>query len=220
MANNNNEGHPGATISQIEGYASNSLGLKPNVVLIHAGTNDLHTNEPKDPYASAPDRLRSLIRKVITVCPDATILVAKIIHAGDRPTEDRLATFNAQVPGVVADFAKTHKNIAVVDFGSVTANDLIDGLHPRDSGYKKMGDIWYAAIKQADANGWIQAPVGSGSIAGGKECAPANLQWYRAQNGAQIAGGIGGTGAGTVFADINGKMIDANTNSISYLYCR
>ncbi|KAI4199452.1 MAG: hypothetical protein LQ350_004593 [Teloschistes chrysophthalmus] len=208
MANNNNEGHPGATISQIEGYASNSLGLKPNVVLIHAGTNDLHTNEPKDPYASAPDRLRSLIRKVITVCPDATILVAKIIHAGDRPTEDRLATFNAQVPGVVADFAKTHKNIAVVDFGSVTANDLIDGLHPRDSGYKKMGDIWYAAIKQADANGWIQAPVGSGSIAGGKECAPANLQWYRAQNGAQIAGGIGGTGAGTVFADINGDGVD------------
>ncbi|KAI4099030.1 MAG: hypothetical protein L6R37_006166 [Teloschistes peruensis] len=208
MANNNNEGHPGATISQIEGYAGNSLASRPNVVLIHAGTNDLHNNEPTDPYASAPDRLRSLIQKVISVCPDATILVAQIIHAGDQPTEERIATYNAQVPGVVAGIAKTHKNIAVVDFGSVTANDLIDGLHPRDSGYKKMGDIWFAAIRQADANGWIQAPVGSGLIAGGQECAPANLQWYRAQNGAQIAGGIGGTGADTVFADINGDGVD------------
>lgn len=206
MANNNNEGHPGATISQIEGFSSNSLEFRPNAVLIHAGTNDLHTNEPTDPYADAPNRLNSLIQKVISVCPDATILGAQIIHAADLPTNDRVATYNAQVPGVVANIAKTHKNIAVVDFGSVMADDLIDGLHPRDSGYKKMGDIWFAAIRKAAADGWIQAPVGSGSIAGGQECAPANLQWFPAQNGAQIAGGIGGTGAGTVFADINGKV--------------
>ncbi|KAL8689165.1 MAG: hypothetical protein Q9218_005102 [Villophora microphyllina] len=206
MANNNNEGHPGATISQIEGYASNSLHDRPNIVLVHAGTNDLHTDKPTDPYASAPDRLNSLIQKVISVCPDATILVAQIIHAGDAPTDDRVQTYNAQIPGLVANIAKTHKNIAAVDFGSVTAADLIDGLHPRNSGYQKMGDIWFSAIQKAAANGWIQAPVAPDN-AGRQEC-PNGVSWFPAQGGAQIASGVGGTGDGVVFADIDGDGVD------------
>ena len=66
MGNNANEGHPSATISQIQGYAANSLGDRPNIVLIHAGTNDLHSSDPADPYDGAPDRLNSLINAVIS----------------------------------------------------------------------------------------------------------------------------------------------------------
>ncbi|KAL8942560.1 MAG: hypothetical protein Q9216_001604 [Gyalolechia sp. 2 TL-2023] len=195
MVNNFNEGHPGATIKAIEGFADLSLDQKPNIVLIHAGTNDLNADSPDDPYASAPDRLDSLISKVISVYPDATILVAQIIHAGDSSSDDRIQTFNARVPGVVAaQAAKGHKNIAVVDFSSVTASDLIDKLHPTNGGYIKMGNIWFSAIQRAASSSWIKKPVGADpsgaeAAAGRIECL-SGLFCYPAQNGAEIANGL------------------------------
>lgn len=39
MADNFNEGQSGATINQIAGNAKKSLFERPNVVLVHAGTN-------------------------------------------------------------------------------------------------------------------------------------------------------------------------------------
>lgn len=41
-----NEGHDGATISQIASYTS-AYHERPNVILLHAGTNDM--NQPSDP---------------------------------------------------------------------------------------------------------------------------------------------------------------------------
>lgn len=200
MANSANEGHSGATISQIQGFAGNSLGQRPNIVLIHAGTNDLHPRDPAEPHDGATDRLSSLIDTVISTCPDATILVAQIIHDGDGEADSRIQTFNAKVPGVVsAQIAKGHKNIAAVDMGSVTSNYLIDGLHPTNGGYQKMGDLWFSAIQKAASNGWIRDPVGpdpsTGGAAGKEECGN-GLFWYRAQNGAQIASGVGHGGNG------------------------
>lgn len=195
MANSANEGHSGATISQIQGFAANSLGQRPNIVLIHAGTNDLHSSDPAESYDGAPDRLNSLINAVISTCPDATVLVAQIIHAGDAPSDSRFQTFNSKIPGIVsAQIAKGHKNIAAVDMGSVTSNYLIDGLHPTNAGYQKMGDLWFSAIQKAASNGWIKDPVGpdpsTGGGAGKQECG-SGLFWYPAQNGAQIASGVG-----------------------------
>ncbi|KAL8688084.1 MAG: hypothetical protein Q9218_005918 [Villophora microphyllina] len=196
MSNNANEGHSGATISEIEGFASLSLNDRPNVVLIHAGTNDLNSGSPKEPYATAPDRLDSLISKVLSVCPDATVLVAQIIHIRDAAADARVQTFNSRVPGLVAaQVANGHTNIAAVDFSSVTSGDLIDGLHPTNSGYEKMGDIWFSAIQNAASKGWIKAPVGpdpsgTGTGTGHQECL-SGLFWYPAQNGAQIASGVG-----------------------------
>ena len=43
---------------------------------------------------------------------------------------------------------------------SISASDLVDGLHPTDAGYRKMADLWLDAIKAADGKGWIKPPVG------------------------------------------------------------
>lgn len=201
MADNFNEGHHGATINQIAGYADASLPERPNIVLVHAGTNDLASGSPTDPYNTAPDRLGALIDKVVAACPDAAVLVAQIVHAGDADADARIQTFNDAVPGVVAQRANAGKHVMVVDMRSVTASDLQPGphaLHPSDEGYNKMASIWFTALQAADANGWIRAPVGpdpSTGAAGKQQCGSAPF-WYAANGDKQLASGIGTGGNG------------------------
>lgn len=177
-------------------------------MLIHAGTNELGSDPPVDPYDTAANRLGALIDEIIAACPDATVLVAQIITNPNPATKARIKAFNAQVPSVVdARIANGHQNIATVDFNSLTDNDLIDTIHPTDDGYRKMGDIWFSAIQEAASKGWIKAPVGPDPSGGGAvkhECV-SGLFWYPAQGGAQIAAGVG-PGDGTIFADIDGKI--------------
>jgi lysophospholipase L1-like esterase len=129
MADNYNEGHPGAVISQIAGYASASLPQRPNVVLLMAGTNDV--NSDKNNPGGAPQRLGSLIDEIIGTCPDAAVLVAQLTPIANAASSARVQTFNAAVPGIVASRANAGKHVLVVNMGQyVTVNDLGDGLHP------------------------------------------------------------------------------------------
>ena len=199
MQNNQNEGHSGAVISEIQGHASLSLKDRPNVVLIHAGTNYMGSDAL---YSTAPGRYASLIDTVIDACPDATILVAQIVHSGFDKIDARIQTFNSQVPAIVADRTTKHKSIAVVYFSSVGPSNLQDRIHPNDGRYKKIGDIWFRAIQDAASKGWIKDPVGpdpTTTDSAGEECA-SGIFWFPAQNGAQIAAGVGHGGDGKFHA--------------------
>jgi lysophospholipase L1-like esterase len=157
MCDNQNEGHNGAMISEIATYANYSLPMRPNVVLLHAGTNDM--NQPNDPD-NAPARLGSLIDQIVNACPDAAVLVAQIIPAANSDTMARIKTFNAAIPDVVAERASAGKKVMVVDFSNVLqTKDLIDGLHPTDDGYNKLANAWYTGINKAGHNGLIGAAV-------------------------------------------------------------
>jgi lysophospholipase L1-like esterase len=157
MADNYNEGHPGATISEITGYAMASLPERPNVILLMAGTNDC--NGDVDP-GGAPARLGSLIDECISACPDAVILVAQLTPIANQQAEALVETFNAAVPGIVATRADAGKHVLTVDMSSyVNTGDLYDGLHPNDAGYNLMAECWYAGLQAAAANGWINTPV-------------------------------------------------------------
>lgn len=85
-----------------------------------------------------------------------------------------------------------------VDMSSigVAGQNLVDGLHPTDTGYNDMANLWFQALQQASAKGWITAPdtplTGSGSHTSQK-CG-SGLFWYPANNGKQIASGVGSGG--------------------------
>ncbi|KAL2818983.1 hypothetical protein BDW59DRAFT_165267 [Aspergillus cavernicola] len=102
--------------------------MRPNAVLIHTGTNDM--NQPFD-TDTAPTRLAGLIDNVAERCPDAAILVAKIISAWVAGTMSRINAFNEEVPGIVE-----MDSIPII-----------------------QGDIWYSAIVEAGKNGWLGVPV-------------------------------------------------------------
>ena len=161
MDDNYNEGHPGATIRAVANFATLSLGYRPNVILVHAGTNDFDINPPAEKIDKADERLGGLIDELVFACPDATILVAQLVHAANPLYESRIQEFNNQVPRVVAQRAKAGHRVMVADMRSITKEYLADGIHPTDVGYKKMADIWFAGIKAAYAKGWIQRPIGS-----------------------------------------------------------
>jgi lysophospholipase L1-like esterase len=156
MANNLNEGHSGATIAQIATFTS-VYTQRPNVVLLHAGTNDL--NIPSDP-ATAPQRLDALVAQLLAACPDATIIVARIIPSSNPGPAALLVAFNDAITNLMATRVQAGQHVMIVDIPSaVTTSDLADGLHPNDGGYNKMALKWAIALTAVNSLGWIKDPV-------------------------------------------------------------
>lgn len=177
--------------------------FRPNIVLLHAGTNDLNMGPPIDPD-HAPDRLGRLIDNLISFGNnDSVIFVAQIIGVSNGQTQSLIQKYNDAIPSVMA---KRKHHIAVVDFrGKLQPSDYADGLHPNDSGYRKMAHIWFEAIQDAANKGWIKAPQGPPpnlvvpdglAKKPGSHCLTPPI-WVPAinSNGGPIASGVGETGA-------------------------
>jgi hypothetical protein len=155
MSDKDNEGHPGWLIDQISGAVNTvaNAGIQPNVVLLHAGTNDCNTYGWEDAHT----RLGKLIDNVVAKWPQAAVVVAKIIPATSANTNSNIKSFNSKVQGVVDARAKAGKKVSVVDQFSAlnTATDLSDSLHPNDSGFKKMAAVWFNGLSAANGKGWL-----------------------------------------------------------------
>ncbi|EDU48574.1 Lipase-GDSL multi-domain protein [Pyrenophora tritici-repentis] len=160
MYNNENEGHSGSTISQLQGVMKAGLEMRPNVILLHIGTNDLARQETaEEKWIDAPERLGRLLDEIFNTCPDTVVLVAKIIQAQDTQTRANIQAFNDAIPGVVKMWVEKGFKLGVADLSIVGTNELVDGLHPSYAGYSHMGDIWCDAIKAVSRKGLITPPV-------------------------------------------------------------
>lgn len=155
-SSNNNERYSGALISEIEVFADTSLALRPNLVLVLAGTNDIDKSVN---LADAPERVGSLIDKILSNCPDAVILVAQIPPMKDYKKNVAVQIFNAAIPGIVESRAAWGAKILTVDLSALTADDLSDDIHPNQNGFNKISEAWFSMIKQAAAMGWILEPT-------------------------------------------------------------
>lgn len=130
MLNNDNEGHPGFTIKQIQDVMGPGLKMKPNIVLLHAGTNDLGGPKSEEELRAAPERLGSLVDDIVKVLPDAVVFVAKIIQAKDSDTASNVRRFNQAVPDIVNARVSKGFKVRAVDQSVVGVDELIDTLHP------------------------------------------------------------------------------------------
>ncbi|KAJ6600730.1 SGNH hydrolase-type esterase domain-containing protein [Mycena sp. CBHHK59/15] len=155
MVDNNNEGHIGAIIEQIAGFATNAAALpaRPNVVLLMAGTNDVIDGL----NATAPAAISSLMDAIFVACPDTALIVATLtpLTTGQAGVD----AFNAVLTTMISARAAAGKHILLTSMAAILASDLIDGIHPTDAGYVKMADAWFTVVEQAAKNGWIGTPV-------------------------------------------------------------
>ena len=137
------EGHSGWTITQLGPLIpSPALGGKPNIVLLHIGTNDIGYRDP----AGMATHLEALLDKIAQNGPDALIVVAQITAA--RTDNDIRDAYNAKIPGIVQSRAAKGQHIISVDVNKLPMAGLSsDGVHPNDQGYTYMAGVWYAAIK-------------------------------------------------------------------------
>ena len=148
LPDTDNEGHSGWRIEQITASIDGWLATsRPDVVLLHIGTNDMNQNFD---VANAPGRLGALLDRIHAGVPSAVVLVAQIVPALDAAIDARIDAFNAAVPSVLSSRAYTK----LVDLNStITAADLNDTLHPNDAGYTKMGKLWYSALESVLGGG-------------------------------------------------------------------
>ena len=157
-ADQDNEGHSGWRIDQIAEHASGWLeAYRPDVVLLHIGTNDMRSDEKA---AGAPARLGALIDQLLIASPDVRILVAKIVGARDArfggAYQQRIDAYNASVPAVVASRGA---RVRLVDQTGVDGTDLLDTLHPNEYGYSKMAWNWYRALQPVLGGGGPAWPM-------------------------------------------------------------
>jgi lysophospholipase L1-like esterase len=131
MADKDNQGFPGYTINQIRGVAAGGLALRPNVILLHAGTNDLNRGNPaSEPDADAPRRLGLVLDDVLKAVPNAVVIVAKIIQSKQTGLNASIKTFNNALPAIVAARTKNGSHVSIVDMSVIGSSELSDNLHP------------------------------------------------------------------------------------------
>ncbi|TLP57113.1 cellulose binding domain-containing protein [Microbispora triticiradicis] len=146
-----NEGHGGALVTnvadqnQLPGWLS---ATRPDIVLMHFGTNDVWSNKPTATVLAAYGKLVDQMR---AGNPNMRVLVAKIIpmNPGTCPEcGQRVVDLNNAIPGWAAAKTTAASPIQVVDqwTGFSTSADTYDGVHPNASGDQKMADRWYPAL--------------------------------------------------------------------------
>lgn len=175
MTDNDHEGHSGKYLADINGYWKLSVQARPNVVLIHAGTNNMDKEVDLD---IAPDLFTSIIEGLWDKAPDATIIVTPVIWANDARMNANTDRYNEQIGAIIDEKKASGKHIlsTPVDIGP---GDLSDKKHPNDAGYEKMASAWFRGILQAHENNWLDDPakvnpddlpgmgLGTGSASGG-----------------------------------------------------
>ncbi len=149
-----NEGHGGALVTavadqnQLVGWLSST---RPDIVMMHFGTNDVWSNRTTDQILAAYSKLVDQMRASNAAMK---ILVAKIIPVAPSSCPEcpaRTVALNNTIPGWAASKTTSQSPITVVDqwTGWNATTDTGDGVHPNDAGIVKMADKWYAPLAAA-----------------------------------------------------------------------
>ncbi|WP_169980493.1 GDSL-type esterase/lipase family protein [Microbispora sp. H10836] len=188
------EGRSGWTISQIAGITDSAMATyRPNVVLLHIGTNDMNNNDNPD---GAPARLGSLIDQIFRADPNVTLLVSTIVPSNWGATQARILRFNEAIRSETGSRWAAGKHVYMVNMSPVTLTDLADLLHPNDSGYLKMAALFYRGLVDVGRAGWIAGPGGGTPAAGPVK------GWF--PQGTIASGTFTDFNRRVVYADING----------------
>ncbi|CAL9590004.1 hypothetical protein SUDANB6_05239 [Streptomyces sp. enrichment culture] len=146
-----NEGHGGelATVVADRNLLPARLAAtRPDIVVMHFGTNDVWSAIPPDRILAAYTRL---VEQMRTDNPDMRILVAQIIPMNPATCAEcaqRVVELNARIPGWARATTTDRSPVTVVDqwTGFSTAADTYDGVHPNASGDGKIAARWYPAL--------------------------------------------------------------------------
>ncbi len=149
------EGHFGWTAREIvdgrsrgNGSGSGKLAdwvahYDADIALVHLGTNDVFRGRSNE---SILDDLREIIGILRADNPAVAVLLAQLIPAGQDPGV--MASLNRALPRMARDMSTARSPVVIVDHhsGFDPREDTYDGLHPNESGERKMARRWFDAI--------------------------------------------------------------------------
>lgn len=151
-----NRGIGGQTTPQmLLRFRQDVINLKPKVVVILAGTNDIAGN-------TGPSTLEMIMDNIISMTELAksngiTVILSSVIPAFDYPWRPGLKP-NEKIPalnGMIKNYAELN-DIYYLDYFSAMADErnglkeelTYDGVHPNKEGYEVMAPLAEAAIKK------------------------------------------------------------------------
>ena len=151
-----NEGHPGWTSYDIAErtyeYMSNSI---PDIVLLHIGTNDRSTTNPR----GVEEILNEIDQYELDSHHHIKVIAALIIDRQEH--DERIKTFNRRLNDMLLKRIKNGDDIVIVDMyhdAGLTEDDYVDNTHPNKNGYYKMAKVWYTALMNNPYNPNGHAP--------------------------------------------------------------
>ncbi|KAH6879527.1 SGNH hydrolase-type esterase domain-containing protein [Thelonectria olida] len=156
MSNSNNEGWRGHRLDQIEKKARRSVDtLLPNVFTINAGSNDCIQGFQMNLFG---ERMSHMLEYLWRTSPLSTVVLSTLLVNANKEINSRALHANSQLRDLVESKAAEEKRIVLADMHSFEGpqlGELVDGTHPNDEGYKKMAVIWFNAIQNAQAKGFL-----------------------------------------------------------------
>jgi len=122
---------------------------KPDVVLMHLGTNDMWGGYI--PLANKLTAYTKMVGQMRASNPSMKIIVAQIIPmsaAACATCPADVLALDQAIPGWAAGLTTAQSPIVVADLwtGYDAVADNVDGVHPNDTGFQKMADSWYPVL--------------------------------------------------------------------------
>lgn len=163
MVDNDVEAYPGVRIDQIYEYAQIAVPqMKPNLVILYAGSNDNFQN------ASLPTlfkRYYALVEYVLTASPRSAVVMSTLMPTTETELwggQDRVGDCNTQLRRVYQVLKREGKPVVLVEMGDEDGLQIEnlgpDHMHPTRAGYEIMSRKFFEAIVEADARAFLRAP--------------------------------------------------------------
>lgn len=149
----NHEGYWGYRTDELAPLVSDMLSqAQPDIVLLHAGTNDLGQLGPSG-LTNADTYLRQMIATIRAQNASMIILIAKIIPIGAGSAyganANLVGPLNGIISEIVDDLYTTTSPILIVDQNTdYNASTMLqpDGLHPNSTGEIFMAGKWFGVL--------------------------------------------------------------------------
>jgi lysophospholipase L1-like esterase len=164
----NHEGHSGylatgiASQNQLPPWLAAS---SPDIVIMHLGTNDSWGGQT--PVSTILGAYTTLVGQMRANNPRMKIIVAQILPMGGSACTactQAVINLNAAIPNWATGLSTTQSPIVVVDqwTGFSVSSDTGDGVHPNDSGFRKMANKYLTPLTRL-VDGVVPNPSGSSS---------------------------------------------------------
>ncbi|MER7827604.1 GDSL-type esterase/lipase family protein [Streptomyces sp. NPDC096097] len=160
------EGHAGYTIERIRAGAKRWLAAaQPDVVLLHAGINDL--NQGTDP-GQAADQASALVDQIFAARPGVTIVMEGLIPTTPgwnyQNLSQPVAQYNQRLKQLEQEKQHAGERFRFVDAPALTPTNradathpaqMSDGLHPNDAGYAQLAQAFFTPLDEAYSAHWF-----------------------------------------------------------------
>ena len=146
------EGHRAWRTDNLAGNVSEWLQrCQPDCVLLQIGVNDLIQGASP---TTTVQRLKVLLDRCEKSAPQAVFYVAAIMNVRTpndyKVNPETVAAYNALIPAIAREHGTNFVFVDLPQFCAFTSEDYsADGLHPSESGYKKMAAAWLQTILPA-----------------------------------------------------------------------